>query len=122
MPVTLQELRPDTVEKATAFAAGCGCSLKPGRVVPGLSVLATENDAIVAAVICVESKYRHRLELAHPGKGVDAALRRLLIDKALMKLRASGVRTCDLLTNGAVDGGSFWDSVSWRGQSLSDAA
>jgi hypothetical protein len=120
MSTAIQELRPDSLDAAAAFATAAGCRVDRGRVIPMLSLVAVEGEQMVAAALCVELAHRrHRVEVAVNDLPNRAALHRSLVDKALMKIAAAGVRTFDIRTNGHADQTDFWNAVSWIDQTLS---
>ena len=121
MAISIMELRPDGVVAAVQFAGECKCDTSAGKIVPALSLLVLDgDDATVAAALCYAQKgKRHRIEVGLKDPE-DMRLHRTLVDKAIMKLTAGGVRKFDIRTNGAVDHQDFWHAVSWIDQTLAE--
>lgn len=123
MPVTMQEVRPETLAEAKAFAEGCGAKLDGGTIVTTMSLIATDGDTVVAAALCVAQRgARHRVEVAIKDAVKDADLHRRLVDKSMNKLQSRDVRKFDIRTNGQGETREFWHSVSWLDQTLRDAS
>lgn len=121
MPASIQELRPTEVAAAAEHAGACGCAIDASGIVPSLSLIAREGDAIVALALCASSggrRGRHAIEIVHAEGACDEALHRSLVDKALMKIRARRIKTCDIRRNGRPEDATFWGGVSWINQAL----
>ena len=119
MSITINELRPDQLNDALEFAARCGSEVGRGRAVAALSLRAVEDEQTLATAVCFEQpNHRHRVEVSLQDLAGQAELHRALVDKALMKLAAAGVRKFDIVTNGAAEQRDFWQAVSWIDQTL----
>jgi len=122
MAIQVHELSPDDFEALLKFSQSVPQPPQPPisaqalsealHRYPGLSLVATQERQIVGAVLAGTGSARsHTLLL---GSAADPAeIRRLLIDKAMMKLASRGSRTCHL---GADEQPlePFWDLVRWR--------
>lgn len=115
MPVSIQEVRPETLAEAKSFAEGCGSTFDGGRIITTMSLVAVDDaDAILGTALCVEQQgTRHRLEISVKDLAADGELHRRLVDKAMIKLQANGVRKFDIRSNGQGESREFWHSVSW---------
>lgn len=119
MPIAIQELRPESLDDAVAFAKARGSHVGDGRTVAALSLVAIDGGELVAAALCVEQPgSRHRLEVGIAAPESHGDLHRGLIDKALMKLASAGVRKFDIRINGSKEQREFWQAVSWIDQTL----
>lgn len=117
---SVNELRPQFASAARDFAKACGCDVGTGRLIPALSLIVAAGDTTTAVALCFEqANRRHRLEVGVRDAAEQAKLHRTLVDKALMKLSAAGVRKFDIKTNGEAESSDFWLAVSWIDQTLS---
>jgi len=80
---------------------------------PGLSFVATDNQLVVATILCGHDGRRgliHHLAVAssHRRRGLGRAL----VRRALSALHQEGIQKCHLLVfNGNVSGRAFWDRI-----------
>ncbi|MEX0654841.1 MAG: hypothetical protein WD534_16885 [Phycisphaeraceae bacterium] len=106
MAVTIREMRLDDVEAVVSAVGKAGATVDRAAVLHNLSLLAMAEGGgeaggvMPGAVLCVRSE----------GGGValevifdaEPALVRQLIDKALVKLHAAGIRTCRIRIHGTL--------------------
>lgn len=119
MPIQVHELTPDDFDALLKFAQSLPRPPQPplsAQVLndilcrfPGRSLVATSDKNVVGAILMGASARWGYLLLAPQD---DSELRRLLIDKAVMKLASRGGRTCHL-SSGAQPLDPFWDSARW---------
>ncbi len=122
MPIEVSQLRPKGVDDAIAFAKTVSCELEPLDVSPTVSLIAKEDDAIVAAVLGVHDTSGACLlhvclgKLEDPGKTTGD-----LLNKALMKVHGEGVRRCQIKHHGHDDVASDWPGAKWQGNDGTEA-
>lgn len=120
MAIQVHELNPDDFDALLKFAQSLSQPPQPAlsaevlseilRRFPGRSLVAT-NDKEIAGAILMGASARWGYLLLTPESNHE--LRRLLIDKAMMKLSSRRVRTCHLNpANQSLD--SFWDATRWE--------
>jgi ribosomal protein S18 acetylase RimI-like enzyme len=144
MPIQINELRPEDCEQFVALwraASSGGTGGATGdvdqmvwgireylRKHPGLSLVAREagTGAIVGVILCGHDRRKlrnHRLVIAESHRQSDVARR--LLDNAVVKLRARGLRKCHVRVAGGASGAEGPDGVEavetqaerafWRG-------
>ena len=120
----IRELRPADREavlarwqeakvKPSAFASAPDfCQLV--RRNPELSLVAEEKDVVVGAILCSRTRTNtsvHQIAVASSHRDSDVA--RQIIDKAILKLLATGCHKTGISLSENVDERHFWESVSW---------
>lgn len=122
MAIDIREMMPEERKEVVAFLEAQsqkdGGELSPRKLLrPGhggawLSVVAREDDKLVGAVVCAEGEngYRHQVAVAENHR--ESSLARELLDKALFKLLASGVKRSHIQLPSTTDA-AFWKSVRW---------
>lgn len=108
MAIEINEVRPDKRDDALAFARERGVEPSTGRVVASLSLTAREGETCHGVALC------HRdddggcvIQIVIEDGNNDLGQR--LMDKALLKLQATGAHTCRLLTRD----GRPWTGTKW---------
>lgn len=122
MPVTISQLRPEGLQAAVEFAQTTGCTLEPDTVDPQVSLLARDDETIVAAVLGVRTAGRSCELNVCLGKIDDPdQLTGELINKALMKVHGAGIRRCRISHHGRDDLPADWPGANWTGQGETDS-
>lgn len=117
MPIDVSQLRPEGLDAAIDFAKTVGCELDPQDVDPMVSLIAKEDDAIVAVVLSTHvpggACQMHVClgKLDDPGK-----LTGELLNKTLMKVHGAGIRRCQISHHGAEETPAHWPGTKWTGQ------
>ena len=130
MTAELRSLRDEDLEPLLQFWAGMpGVGLNESdtpaglRIFlernPGLSLIATDGDAIAGAVLCGHDGrrgYLHHLAVAIPYR--RQGLARRMVDECLTGLRRQGIRKCNnFLYDHNADGAQFWSRCGWSRRS-----
>lgn len=91
MAVHVRELRLEDVDAAVALARGASASTGEPRVAHQRSLTAHNGDDLLGVALCEVSGHQRTTTLRIAVRdGADAAVTRLLLDKALLKARAHG--------------------------------
>lgn len=109
MAIEINEVRPDKCDDTLAFARERGVQPEADRVIHALSVAAREDDTWHGAALCHRADDGGRVIQIVIEDGQDELGQRLM-DKALLKLQATGAHTCRLLTRD----GRPWTGMPWK--------
>lgn len=108
MAVTIREMREADLEAITAAAERSGVAVSRGRMARGLSLVAyaagggegeDASAGVLGAVLCMREGVRASLAVVFSGEP-EPTLARRLVDKALVKVAAAGLRTCHIRIHG----------------------
>ena len=122
MPIEVAQLRPEGVDAAIEFAKSAGCELEPQAIDPMVSLIASEDETIVASVLGVQvpggacELHVCLSKLDDPGK-----LTGELLNKTLMKVHGAGTRRCQIHHHGPEETPANWLGEKWTGQEASVA-
>lgn len=120
MPIEVAQLRPEGVDAAIEFAKSTGCELQPQAIDPMVSLIAREDETIVAAVLGVHlTGGACELHVCLSKLDDPGTLTGELLNKALMKVHGSGTRRCQIHHHGPEDTPVNWLGEKWTGQNPS---
>ena len=82
---------------------------------PGLSLLAYDGQTVVGTILCGHDGRRGYIHhLAVQAEYRRQGIGRLLVDKSLKALEASGIKKCHLfIFHDNTSGIQFWESIGW---------
>ena len=82
---------------------------------PGLSLLAYDDQTVVGTILCGHDGRRGYIHhLAVQAEYRRQGIGRLLVDKSLKALEASGIKKCHLfIFHDNTSGIQFWESIGW---------
>jgi hypothetical protein len=122
MPLEISQLRPEGLPAAVDFAKAAGFECEADAVEPGVSLVARDGEAIVAAALGIrQAGSSFSLEVCLGKVENPASLTQELIDKALMKAKGAGVRRCQINYHGPDAVSSDWPGANWTGGTQADA-
>ena len=120
MPIEISDTLPDELESVLSFCGAPGKGEQKWR--PMLSLTAHEGRRLVGALVCHARGHNGSVKrMLVRGTDADHGIATQLIDKAMRKLQAWGIRRCRIsvaqpnTADGAIatDTSTFWQSVAW---------
>lgn len=121
MALEISEVRPEDYEDITSLWKEAGGDPNWQPVVDGtaefnsvLSLVVRDQKKLVAMLLCHqdgEHGYGHQMAIREPYRRPELA--KLLVDKALQKLRSQGIHKCRLHVSEASQPQAFWETVKW---------
>ena len=114
MSITISQLRPAGLAAAVEFAKGLGLESDPKKVDTDVSLVAREDETIVAVILGIRHDISSvDLEVCLGELEDSAGTTRKLIDKSFMKFKAVGIRRCQIHYHGKEAVSKDWPNAKW---------